>query len=230
MKYPEVEKILSSARMSRYISACDGNTNKAMTLYRQNLRLSQEFFTVISCFEVALRNAINVQCILYFGNDWLRDGSANGGIFDNKYCLMTAKNINEAIQKLKHNYSNNKLVAELGFGFWVYFFTQHQYTATGRILLKIFPEKPKTTRTIQYNHTYIFDQLKKINNLRNRIAHHEPICFQPGLPIIDTNYVRKQYELIQQLLLWMDIDMKGFLYGLDHINIICDKIDNGKYL
>ncbi len=33
--------------------ACGGNTIKAMTLYRYNLKLSQELLTVISCFEVA---------------------------------------------------------------------------------------------------------------------------------------------------------------------------------
>lgn len=30
-----------------------------MTLYRLNLRLSQEMFTIVSCLEVALRNAID---------------------------------------------------------------------------------------------------------------------------------------------------------------------------
>ncbi|MCS6935728.1 MAG: hypothetical protein NZM35_11370 [Chitinophagales bacterium] len=40
--------------MSRYKTACGGNSKKAMTLYRKNLQLSQEIFTVISCFEIAL--------------------------------------------------------------------------------------------------------------------------------------------------------------------------------
>lgn len=30
-----------------------------MTLYRKNLQLSRELFTIISCFEIALRNAID---------------------------------------------------------------------------------------------------------------------------------------------------------------------------
>ena len=44
MKYSEIENIFSVARMSRYLVACQGNTKKAMTLYRFNLRLSQEEF------------------------------------------------------------------------------------------------------------------------------------------------------------------------------------------
>jgi hypothetical protein len=70
------------------------------------------------------------------------------------------------------------LVADLGFGFWRYMFAQHQFNATGRILLRVFPAKPTSTPAIQYNHTFIFNQLAQINNLRSRIAHHEPICFQ----------------------------------------------------
>jgi hypothetical protein len=62
------------------------------------------------------------------GNDWLRSGALPGGsgIFDNRNCRMTAENINDAIRKLNYSYSNNKLVAELGFGFWRYMFAQHQ--------------------------------------------------------------------------------------------------------
>ena len=49
MRYPEFEEIMSVARMSRYRTATD-STKKAMTLYRLNLRLSQELFIVICCF------------------------------------------------------------------------------------------------------------------------------------------------------------------------------------
>lgn len=58
MKYQEFEKIFSKKRMEKYVHAYNGDTRKAMTLYRYNLKLSQEMFTLISCFEVALRNNI----------------------------------------------------------------------------------------------------------------------------------------------------------------------------
>lgn len=59
MEYLEFERILSAKRMQRYKDAANGDTRKAMALYRYNLRLSQEMFTIVSCFEVALRNAID---------------------------------------------------------------------------------------------------------------------------------------------------------------------------
>lgn len=211
--------------MSRYQSACAGNGKKAMTLYRKNLQLSQELFTVISCFEIALRNAIDKQLILTLGNDWLRNGAVAGGIFDNLQCRLTKVNINEVVQKLNHLYTHNKLVAELGFGFWRYMFAPKQFAATGRTLLHIFPSKPTSTAAIQYNQTFVFNQLAQINNLRNRIAHHEPICFVPGQPVKGTTYARQHYELILQLFHWMNIDEGKFLYGIDHISTVCDQID-----
>ena len=49
MEYLEFERILSAKRMQRYKDAANGDTRKAMALYRYNLRLSQEMFTIVSC-------------------------------------------------------------------------------------------------------------------------------------------------------------------------------------
>lgn len=225
MRFGDFENVMSSARMSRYSAAC-GSSKKAMTLYRLNLRLSQELFTIISCFEIALRNKIDSHYIVNIGNDWLRDAAIAGGVFDNNGCRLTTQNINVAVTKLNHNYTHNKLVAELGFGFWRYMFAPHQYTATGRNLLQIFPGKPTSSASAQYNQTFVFNQLIQINNIRNRIAHHEPICFQSGTSVKDSTYARQLYGLIKQLFQWMGIDEADLLYGLDHINTICNQIDN----
>lgn len=224
MKYSEFTQIMTSARMNRYLIACDGNTRKAMTLYRKNLQLTQELFTVISCFEVALRNAIDATVSPVLGNDWLRDAVTAGGVFNTPKCRLTKENINDALLKIRV-YSHYKLVAELGFGFWRYMYAQNQYNATGRILLRVFPSKPKSSATIQYNNNYIFNQLAQLNEIRNRMAHHEPICFLPGQPVKNTTYARQHYNLILQLFQWMQIDESALLYGLDHINTVCNEID-----
>lgn len=195
-----------------------------MTLYRKNLQLTGEMFTVISCFEVALRNAIDTQAAQILGNDWLRDAAATGGIFDNPKCRLTRDNINDAISKLKI-YTHQKLLAELGFGFWRYMFAQHQFNATGRIMLRIFPSKPLSTPAIQYNNIYVFNQLARLNNIRNRMAHHEPICFIPQQPIKNTSFARQHYNTMLELFQWMRIDKSSLLYGLDHINALCNQID-----
>ncbi|MEW5799881.1 MAG: Abi family protein [Bacteroidota bacterium] len=225
MKYSAFEKIMSATRIGRYLSACGNNTKRTMTLYRLNLRLSQELFTIVSCFEVALRNAINNHYTPIHGNDWLRNSAMAGGFFNIPQCQRTARILNDAVRNLGAHYTHFKLLAELDFGFWRYLFAQPQFRAGGQTLLQVFPAKPTSTPAIQYNHTFVFNQLGLINDLRNRIAHHEPICFLAGQPVKDTTYARQHYGLILQLFQWMSIDEGALLYGLDHINRVCTEID-----
>lgn len=226
MLYSEFAKVMTTHRMSRYLMASGGDSRKAMTLYRKNLLISQELFTIIGCFEIALRNAIDEHYLKTFGNDWLRSAAIAGGIFDHIETTLTKDTINDGLRKLKRNYTHSKLVAELGFGFWRFMFAPHQYARAGQTLLRIFPSKPKSTQVTQYNNSYIFNELANINKIRNRIAHHEPICFTPLLAVKNTIYVRQNYGGILQLFQWMNIDEHSLLYGLDHITSVCNGIDN----
>ena len=226
MIYSEFEKIITPPRLNRYLRACGNDTRRAMTLYRKNLKLSQEVFTVLSCFEVALRNEIDKHYTHLHSNHWLRDAAAAGGFYDRPENYKTKRTINDTIVKLGVAYTHYKLVADLGFGFWRYMFVDRQYRAAGNTLLRIFPSRPASTPLHNYNHTFIFNELSKINDLRNRIAHHEPICFLPGAAVRDTTYIRQHYNLILQLFQWMQIDEAALLYGLDHINTVCNEIDS----
>ncbi len=100
-----------------------------------------------------------------------------------------------------------------------------QFQAGGQSLLHIFPAKPKSSPAIQYNHSYVFNELAKINELRNRLAHQEPICFLAAHAQINTTYVRQHHALILQLFHWLQIDEAALLYGLDHINTVAQQID-----
>lgn len=208
------------------MQAMAGNTKKAMTLYRLNLKATQEFFSIISCFEIALRNAIDVHYLNKNGADWLQKAVVPGGMFYKTKCTSTVKLVTDANIKLAANYSHPKLVAEMSFGFWRYLFADAQFIAGGQSLLAIFPGKPKSNGAANYNHKYVFNELEKVNNLRNRIAHHEPICFQKGgAAIRDTFLAREHYTRIITLFNWMEIDEAALLYGLDHVMKVLDKID-----
>lgn len=227
MKYEDFQYVMSSTRLIRYLSACKHDTRKAMKLYRLNLNLSQEFFTLLSCFEVAIRNAIDRNLMKNLGSDWLRNAVLPDGVFDVPGCRDSAMIIRKAYRRLicNHIYSHEKLLAEMEFGVWKYMFANPQYRATGRTLLAIFPEKPRSSSTVQYNNTYMFNELDGINILRNRIAHHEPICFAKQKPEIATVYIMNAYQKIHTLFLWMGIDSRSLLYGLDHVRQVCAKIN-----
>ena len=227
MIYHAFERVMSSKRMKRYLNACGGNKRKAQTLYRLNLRLSQEMFTVISCYEVALRNAIDNIMSDSFGQDWLRDAIKSGGIFDNTLFAGTTRIMHKAYNELvsKGKYSCSKMLSAMEFGVWKYMYSAPQYRASGRRLLKVFPNKPKSSAKKQYNNQLIFNELDAINRLRNRIAHHEPICFLQDKEIVSTVYLHNCYERILTLFSWMGIDSKALLYGLDHIQRLIKKIE-----
>lgn len=227
MKFNEFQAIISTERLQRYLTACSGDTKKTMTLYRLNLNLSQEVFTLLSCFEVAIRNSIDAVLVAHFGNDWLRDAVMPGGIFDIPACRDSANIIRKAYTRLQRNnsYTHSKLLAEMEFGVWKYMFANPQYRVTGRILLSIFPNKPRSTVQCQYNNTYMFNELDGINILRNRIAHHEPICFALRQPAIGTSYILNAYQRLHTLFLWMGIDSHSLLYGLDHVRQVCKRIN-----
>ena len=228
MRFSDFESILSTERMARYLTACKGDSRKAMTLYRYNLQLSQEMFTVISCFEVALRNAIDKNLVPHLGNDWLRDSVVANGIFTDPLLSKTANIITHSYNKLQaqHQYTHSKLLSDLEFGIWKYMFSPMQFRLTGRTLLQIFPNKPRSTKTLQINQAYIFNELDKVNTIRNRIAHHEPVCFSLSGTNIDTTYVQNKYLQIQTLFAWMGIDSRDLLYGLDHVQKMCIKINS----
>jgi len=226
MNYKDFEAIMSNDRLGRYLTAMGGSTRNAMSLYRLNLRASQEMFTIISCFEVALRNAIDKYYKTILGNNWLRDAALVGGALNIPKCGKTPFMINNAVAELGPRYSHPKLIAKMDFGFWRYLFARHQYSAMGRSLLAIFPARPRSTPVHHYDNTFVFGELERINGIRNRIAHHEPICFLNGLPVRDTTYTRQHYRLILDLFNWMAIDERILLYGLDHMNVVLHRIDD----
>ena len=230
MKYSEFEDIISSERMRRYLAACNNDTRKAMKLYRYNIKLSQELLAVVGCFEVALRNKIDKQFFLQYGNDWLRNFILPGGSFYSDTKVAKTKRIIEnAYNDLqsKNAYDHYKLLSEMEFGVWKYMFSNVQYSLTGHTLLNIFPNKPLSSHNYNYDNSYIFRELNYINNLRNRIAHHEPICFGTGSNrnAINTFYAINRYNRILTLLRWMNINDVALLYGLGNVVGICNKIE-----
>ncbi|XQQ43288.1 Abi family protein [Neisseria lisongii] len=233
MKSRVFEQLISSERFLRYQAASAYNNRKAMILYRYNLQLSQELFSMISIFEIILRNKIDQEMSQ---SDWLRDAVQSGGIFDTPACIKTKEIIEKKYRKIHRNgsYSHGKLIAELNFGLWTNLFQPNQYNAvlnTGKDINRIAVLSsvlPLINCSGGNKREQIHKVLGEINQIRNRIAHHEPICFNRRLgrhTRKNTYYVRKKYQLIINMLKDMSVDTDGLFYGLDHVLKICDKID-----
>ena len=65
----------------------------------------------------------------------------------------------------------------------------------------------------------------RIKEFRNRIAHHEPICFDQ-IGHVDTTFARTHYMLILRYLFFLGYKEEQILYGLDvQPTSIFNKID-----
>lgn len=81
MKYKEYEKAFSAARLNKYLHACDGNTDKALQLYRLNIKLCQKLYGVLNVFEIVLRNAIHEHYKIFLSDsDWIKTQLSDGGM------------------------------------------------------------------------------------------------------------------------------------------------------
>lgn len=220
MKYEEYENAFSAARLNKYLYACEGNKDKALKLYRLNIKLCQKLYGVLNVFEIVLRNAVHEHYKRYFSNpDWIKAQLSEGGM------LSLAPKKDEAaciIQNLLDSgkYSPDRVVSSLSFGFWTHLFTKHPFSKGGKSILSIFPNKSKPL-----GQRVIFNELMRIKAFRNRIAHHEPICFdQTGF--VDTVYARSNYMLILRYLFFLGYKESQILYGLDvQPDAIFNKID-----
>ncbi|MFN0213358.1 MAG: hypothetical protein ACKVT2_03815 [Saprospiraceae bacterium] len=230
---PLIYQAFSKPRLDRYLK-CQGfgQQKKALSLYQANLRLSVQLFAVMSIFEVILRNAIDQHYVNKFGKNWLKDEVAPGGFFLKKGCERSRDNLFKAIGVLGDECSNDQIVADMSFGFWRYLFNSKEFAAAGGTLLQIFVNRPKGV-----SHTEVFNYLSVLNNLRNRIAHHEPICFagpkisRRGL-IPSSAYVKATHSLMLQICFWIGCPLGALFKEIDRVEAEVAQFDHllkGKY-
>lgn len=209
MKYFEYEKAFSQARLNKYIGACNGNPTKALTLYRYNVKLCQKFYGILNIFEVVLRNAINDHYKTVFNDaDWIKNQFQTGKMLEN---APQRNEVLRIIDSLNNNgrYSNDRVVSSVSFGFWTHLFTKQPFRLGGQNLLQIFPN-----RTPGLGQRAIFNELMTVKTFRNRIAHHEAICFNSN-DQIDVTMVQEKYELILKYIKFLGYESNHLFWGID---------------
>jgi hypothetical protein len=210
MTYSDYERAFSPARLSRYLNACGGDKNKALTLYRHNVKLCQKFYGVLSLFEIVLRNAINEHYKQHFtDNDWIKTQVQSGGMLENSPQLVE---VNKHITKLLKDgrYTHDRIVSSLSFGFWTYLFNKQPFSKGGKTLLAILPN-----RTKGLGQKVIYNELMEIKTFRNRIAHHEPICFDNTIGNKDVNFAQHNYNQILKYVCFLGHNKDELFWGLD---------------
>ena len=88
-------------------------------------------------------------------------------------------------------------------------FTKVPFRLGGQSILQIF-----TGRQIGLGQKAIFKELQQIKAFRNRIAHHEPICFD-ATGHKSMVYAQTNYALILKYIAFLGYDKDDLLFGID---------------
>ena len=209
MKYLDYEKAFSKARLNNYLNACGGDPVAALTLYRYNIILCQKFYGVLNIFEVVFRNAINRHFIAQFSDpDWIRHQLVSGGMLETHPQKAVVDKIITNLDNAAQ-YTNDRVVSSVSFGFWTYLFTKEPFRRGGKKLLKIF-----TAKTPGLGQRAVYNELQTIKAFRNRIAHHEPICFN-SIGAINIQTAKDNYALAIKYVQFLGFHETHLFYGLD---------------
>ena len=191
-----LEKSLSLERFAEYLSKTDGNREEAMRLYAWNTAVSAAFYAPLQALEITLRSRINAVLAEKYGAEWF-DSS------DIDFHLEHSERIEEARERSARGRQEpstpSGIVASLSFGFWVFLLSEHYEKLWRNTLHQILPHQVSSHT---FSRKEVRKPLEKMRNLRNCIAHHDPIFHMR---------LENHYQIILETIGWMSPDKKAWV-------------------
>jgi hypothetical protein len=177
--------------------------------YRANLLQSEKYYSLLSIFEISLRNSIDDYFKKKISRDWLSSDYLHN---DTKKRVQEAKN---KILRRREIVTHDKIIAELPFGFWTSLFRK-SYSNLIRIqdINGIFPNMPRKNVKL-INRNILDKKLNHIRKFRNRVFHYERI-------INKLEYKHIEQDIFE-LLEYFDVEISDFTK-----NIMYDKAKDFK--
>ena len=189
---------------------------KVAAHYKANIALSESLYTSLSVFEVTLRNALSKELERMMGRkDWY-------SVFPSNPALKSlTSEVTVAIRHISQRgemVSPDKIIAELTFGFWVTLLNSEYELGLWKSLRLAFPHMPKKDR----KRKNVSSPCNALRKLRNRVFHHESICW-------DLDYITDIHNRLVMVLGWINTDMPSWLDEVDHFCKVVDEIRNSSY-
>lgn len=167
----DVVNTITKPRLSKYLSATSNNALQALRLYVLNTKVSAAVMADLHYIEVAMRNKFNRELVAKYGDDWFKA---------EEFLVLVDKRSQDILKKAQRDAAKHwpkgrelppgKVIAELTFGFWLQLTDSRlEHTLWVPCLHKAFNPR-KAPKRATFN-----QQLEKLRQLRNRVAHHEPI-------------------------------------------------------
>lgn len=199
---------LSPARMKPYLAAVDDDKTAAMDLYLWNCAAGAALWESLGHVEVAIRRAVDValtqrhERLKRDDDDWLwhSDVARELGSRSQEDIEVAHDRAKGAAER--HNYvlTTDHVVAELNFGFWRFLFAKQRENCIGSAIRGAFPNAPAAVRGSDLSDLNRI--VSRLYDLRNRIAHHEPIWW---------THLQYRHDEVLRILGYIDTDLRGFV-------------------
>jgi hypothetical protein len=231
MDYIFFVQYFSSSRMERYLLASGNDEKKAIELYRANLQVSKAFHPLIGIFEVILRNRLNdvlgdhfadANWILNQRTGFMVDSSLgythkrSGEFRNNDFLKREVDKVEKRLIKAGKPVVAGAVLSEQTLGFWTDLFEVHHYRLLRGKPIQIFSALPPG-----YGRKEVSAALDTIRRFRNRVFHHEPICFKGYSTSFEQALV--VYESVRSVLRWIHPQILEMLVEVDEVYSIVQK-------
>ena len=184
--FSQLEEALSLERFGRYLAWGNGGREEAISLYTLNTEISESLYTPIQMLEVALRNRIHVVLTDMLDEAWILDKANLLGDHQPGQVDQAIKKI----EKERRDPTPDRIVAALSLSFWT--------AMLGRAYEQLWRDGlyqiAKRDDGKNLRRKDLATPLMRIRELRNRIAHHEPILYWD---------LHKTHGLLLQLTHWL---------------------------
>lgn len=166
-----IQAALSAPRVGTYLQATTGTPTDPLELYAWNARIYAAFMLPVHFVEVAIRNAADETIQAVYGSRWPWSAGFERSLSNPPLGYNPRKDLFGT--RSKHP-STGKVVADLRFMFWQTMFTaSHQQRLWDPDICTAFANTSITSA--KHLRNKIHADLERIRQLRNRLAHHEPV-------------------------------------------------------
>ena len=192
--------LLTSSRLTPYLSESQGDEAKALELYAWNVDMAAACLETMAYVEVMLRNAIDRELALYAreesrGIPWFMVPSITGA--SHAAITLSVEQTRGRLRGLSpHRDSRNQIIAGLSFGFWSQLFGSGHEELWRAALSKALPGADRNLRKS------VSAKLERLRPFRNRLAHHDSLLNQD---------IMFHLEEMLSLVEWIDPDARRWL-------------------
>lgn len=209
----ELEKFFSQPRLRRYHQIADGDFRKSMQLYEWNLEISSAFQTPLHYCEIAVRNAVADTFCNAYGEAWPSHPGLNRSLnsYSRNLLYDSRKKYDKRISEkiVMDSKITGKIVSELNFVFWEQAFARRWRNFWNDKILATFPNYPENDPDVL--RTTLHRRIQNARELRNRIAHHEPI-FERQLA--------QELSMIFDIVYWRSIAAAEWFLSVERVSLL----------